>query len=354
MNPQSDKTREHPSPPSGETTRVKGRVDKHPSGIIKSLRRLLSSSGPCHSMGTTSAFAAQSKAYKQAKLLVRCYYACSLYFALALMPDWAGLMDRNMPVPLWPVAWLAHVPLHMGIGAILWLYLLGSLAAAMLPEKRWARVIAFAGLFEWVAFNNSYGKIGHSMHLWMLTSALLIFLPKSTDTSGPPPRLQRQKFLVIFWACQAMVMLVYSMSGLGKVLGAIYQIAIGQTHAFTQNALAAVVAERLLETNSRSLLGPWLIDHPLAGWPLLIGDIYLQLFAFVAVFRPSLHRIWGFGLILFHIGSFLLLTISFPQNALLLALFFLNSPFRREDESWRQTLADMPLFGRFFTRRCAS
>ncbi len=299
-------------------------------------------------------FHAQTKAFARARVLVWCYYACGLYFALALLPDWMGLVNRNAPATLWPVAWLTLVPLRAGIKAILCLYLSTALAAAMWPEKRWARALAFLGLFEYIAFNNSYGKIGHALHAWMLTAALLIFLPDCNERAGAASRTVRQRFLLVFWACQAGLMLLYSMAGLGKVAGSVYQLCSGQTHAFAPGALAAIVAERLVETNSRSLLGPWLIEHPLAGWPMMLGDIYLQLFAFVAVFRPSLHRAWGLGLILFHMGSFLLLTINFPQNALLLALLLVNSPFRCENETWRHAFADLPLLGKLLPRPCAS
>lgn len=355
MNPENTNTRELPSPPSGERGRVRRR-DENKAGRGKffdfpsPLECLLERRHPPQPF----LFHAQTKAFARAQLLVRCFYACGLFFAVALLPDWTGLLARNSPAPLWPVAWLPHVHLRAGITAILLLHLGGALAAALFSGKRWARVMAFLGLLEYAAFNNSYGKIGHSLHLWMLVSGLLIFLPDVTERSGLPSRAVRQRFLLVFWSCQAMAMLVYSMSGLGKMLGAIYQLGLGQTNAFMPDALAAIVAERLVETNSHSLLGPWLINHPLAGWPLLLGDIYLQLFAFVAVFRPSLQKLWAFGLILFHIGTYLLMTISFPENALLLALLFINSPFHREDENWRHTLADLPLFGRLFPRPCAS
>ena len=292
-------------------------------------------------------FRAQTRAYISARLLVRCYYAALLYFALALLPDWQGILARSALVPLWPVAWLGRVELRHGILFVLVLYLLGAFFGAVLPEKRWARALAFLGLFEFVAFNNSFGKIGHSLHVWVLTAFLLIFLPEFSKTFS---RGNRQRFLTIFWGCQATLLLIYTMSGLGKILGAFYQIGLGETNAFMPSALASIVAQRLLETNSRSLLGPWLIDHPLAGWPIMLGDLYLQLFAFCAAFRPSLHKPWAIALILFHIASFLFLTINFAPNALLLALFLILSPFRSPEHNWQHSLGDLPLFGSFFAR----
>jgi hypothetical protein len=303
-------------------------------------------------------FQTQTRAFVYARLLVRCYYVALLYFAVALLPDWEGFMSRTAPTPLWPVAWLWYTDLRTGIALILSLYLLGTLVGAILTEKRWARVLAFLGLFEFVAFNYSYGKIGHSLHAWVLTAFLLIFLPNAWEKAAWPARVVRQRFLTVFWACQALVMLIYSMAGLGKIAGAVYQFSVGQMHAFMPGALAAIVANRLIETNSRSLLGPWLIDHPLWGWPFMLADIYLQVFAFRIAFRPSLHKLWAVGLILFHIGSFLLLTISFAPSILLLALLFVCSPFHSPRENWRNMTLDLPLFGqlmeRMVSRPCAS
>jgi hypothetical protein len=312
---------------------------------VNKLRKLLGGARTSHDI-----FNAQTAAFGRTRLLVRCYYVMMFFYALTLLPDWTALSERNSPAALWPVAWLHSVNLRTGIAAIMALYLSGALAAAILPGQRWARAAAFLGIFEFVAFNNSYGKIGHAMHTWVITAGLLIFLPALDADGQPASRAKRQQFLTIFWACQALVLLLYSMSGLGKVAGAVYQLSAGQTSAFAPGALAAIIANRLTETNSKSLLGPWLIEHPLAGWPMLWGDIYLQLFSFIIAFRPSLHRIWALALIVFHIASYLLLTINFAPSALLLALLFFNSPFRREYASWHDCLTGLPLFGRLFPR----
>ena len=63
----------------------------------------------------------------------------------------------------------------------------------------------------------------------------------------------------------------------------------------------------------------------------MLACVYLELFAFWAAFRPSLHRWWAAGLILFHVGVYLLMSIAFSQAVLLVGLLFLASPFRGEE-----------------------
>lgn len=281
----------------------------------------------------------QTSAFQAATVIVRCCYGAILFLAVSTLPDWAELLQRTDILPLWPVEWLRFVELRTGILAILLLFLAGALLGATRPERRWARSIAFIGLFEFVAFQNSFGKINHSLHLWVLTSFGLIFLP-SLDL---PSRVVRQRFLLIFWVCQATVLLTYSMSGLGKLAGGLYQLCVGQNHIFLPEGLAATVADRLLQTNSRSLLGPWLIAHPLFGIPLTLGTVYLQFFSFWIAFRPAAQRPWAVALILFHIGSFLLLSIQFFPSVLLLALLFLGVP-------GRPSLAALPLFGKLLEK----
>jgi hypothetical protein len=295
-------------------------------------------------------FRGQSRAFIQAFWMVKIYYAVLLFFSITLLPDWPNLLARPTLNPLWPVAWLHLVDLRSGILAILILYLSGAFLGAIFPTQRWARVLAFLGVFEFSAFENSFGKINHSMHLWVLTAFILIFLPQ-IESANETPRHLRQRCLIIFWGCQAILLLAYSMSGLGKLLGGFYQFFIGQTHIFFPNAFSMVVAERLQQTASVSLLGPWLIAHPLAGWPFMLADLYLQFFSFWAAFRPTLHRFWAIALILFHIGSYLFLAINFAPMALLVAILLLNSPFARANDDWREALCDLPLFGIIF-RRC--
>lgn len=288
------------------------------------------------------AFRRQSESFHAARAVVRCYYAALLFMAVATLRDWPAYLDRQQLLPLWPVCWLTAVPLRAGMLGILAGYLAGAFLGAVFPGQRIARALAFVGLIEFVALDNSFGKISHHYHLWVLTAFLLVFLPPLPART--PARGTRQRFLLVFWACQAIVLLTYSMSGVGKLGGAIVQICQGQPSILAPNGLASVIADRLLQTNSGSWLGGWLIAHPWAGWPLLLTSIYLEMFAVWVAFRPALHRWWAAGLILFHIGVYLSMTITFTQTVLLLGLLLLASPFQGATPTVCGTIGQLPVF----------
>jgi hypothetical protein len=154
----------------------------------------------------------------------------------------------------------------------------------------------------------------------------------------------KQRFLIVVSAAQAMVLLVYSMAGLGKIVGSVLPFLEGRMHAFSPEALSVQTAAHLIQTNQSSLLGPFVIEHPYLGWLLLLTSVYLQLFAFWLVFRPSLRRLWGLGLIAFHVGTHLVMAIDFSPTCLLLAVL-LVVPAPGPNLAWRERLLDLPVIG---------
>lgn len=164
------------------------------------------------------------------------FYAFALYYAVVQCAEFANLPSRVQFVPLWPVAWLPEAPdaRTPAIVALLALYFLSNVLGVFFIRHRWARVGVFLGLLEYVAFRNSFGKIGHGSHLVVLIALVLMFLPTGWDR--PPalaPRRVRQETLLVLWLGQAALLLTYTMPGLGKLGGALYQIAAGQQSAFS-------------------------------------------------------------------------------------------------------------------------
>lgn len=295
----------------------------------------------------SGAFLGQAERFVVAQTLVRAFYVFLLYLAIQQLTELEVLTDQPLDLPLWPVAWLGPSGslYPTGVRALFFFYLGSNVLGALLPGWRVVRVAACLGLLEYVALKNSFGKISHSFHLPLLISALLIFLPGGWDRSAArASRALRQRTLLVFWLCQAGVLLSYTMSGIGKVGGALYQLVTLQQNALFPGALGAHIALRLLQTHSHSELGAWIIQHPWLAWPGLPATIYLEFFAFWAAFRPALQRVWAALLIAFHIGTFFTMTITFPQSSLLLALLLFRSPDApARFPGWQTLLLQLPL-----------
>lgn len=293
-------------------------------------------------------FLSKQSQFTEIQLIIRIFYLLIFLFESNKFTAWSNWISKTNFAPLWPVYWLKYVDSEAGILAILWLGLISALLGITFPNWRFTRILVFLSLLEFIAFKNSFGKIGHNEHLSILISFILIFLPSGWHSLKKVNQYTKNATFLVFSGCQALIMLTYTMAGVGKIWGALEQALQGEIHALAPKALALHIAFAFSQQDSQVPLGIWLMEHYYIGWPLMIGTVYLQFFALWSVLRPSLHQIWGFSLLSFHIGSAFIMNVAFVQNTIWLALFFINSPFRPLNFKWQQILRDLPLFGYFF------
>lgn len=278
-----------------------------------------------------------------AQTIFRIFYAIIFFLSVLNLSSWENYLSTTTLDPLWPIFWLSYVNLKNGIIAILGFQFFSSILGLIFPHNRIVRLAIFLSLLELIAFKNSFDKIFHQDHLSLLLSFVLIFLPYGWHLGRNTTKSVRTATLMFFVSSQALIMLTFTMSGLGKIIYSIIQALQGEVHTLAPQGLATHIAQQLLTKNISSFLGPWLINHYHVAWLLMIGTLYLQFFALWAVFCPSLHQWWALGLILFHLGVYFTMMINFEQNCLWLALFFLNSPFRPRRFDLRQTIQELPL-----------
>jgi len=296
------------------------------------------------------AFLLGQEPFAIARTLIHVFYLFFLYYSLTRLTAWSQFQSFENLNPLWPVCWLRWVDPHWGARFIMVFAFLSAFMGAFFPKYCWVRIAVFFGFLEFLALKYSFGKIGHSTHLMLIVSFILIFLPRNWSEPRLPSRATRQTVLYVFWGVQAFILMTYTLAGLGKIGGAVYQFYLGQMHAFHPEALAYHIAERLLQTGNSSLLGAFFIEYPWLGFPAMLVMLYAQVFSFWVAFRPSLHRLWGGLLILFHISVSLTLSINFHPQVFLVGLFFLYSPFRRP-VTLRYICVALPLFGFLFRSR---
>jgi hypothetical protein len=285
--------------------------------------------------------------------LLRVAYAYPVYWYVSRLHELRPLLHPEGADYRWPVAWLNLVDASIFAPVVLAFGLFTAILGTLLPDRRVVRFLVFFGLLEVLGLKFSYGKIHHLMHGWLFTSALFVLLPDRAFDAARASRTERQSTLLVFSAAQFVVGMTYSLAGLGKLIGSAYQAALGQITPLHPSALARHLADRILQTNADSLLGPWMIEHAVLLWPMMLLTLYLQFFAVWAVMRPRLHRLWGVGLLSFHATTILSLTIDFNPNIMLLAVLFIASPTAPARFEPGSIARDLPLFGALFRPRGA-
>ncbi len=241
-----------------------------------------------------------------------------------------------------PLFWAAYVNFDIVVTAVFLGLMFSALVASLFPFSRTARTLAFLGILQYHAYSASFGGPNHQWDHWLWIALILIFLP---TIRTEPSRDTRRMFSLVFWTAQAYLLLTYSMAGIGKVIYGVIQFAEGQSNAFFPDAGALFASTQLNLMGETVPLASLIINNPMLAWIPFLLMLEIQTFAIVAAFRPQLHRIWGVGLVLFHIGTFLTMRAVFVAPSALLLLFLVSSPFAPDRARVREIVLAVPILG---------
>lgn len=281
--------------------------------------------------GSPSLISQVEQSLHQIPILVRCFYAAMFYVAMLHLQRWGLYLTLEPYSPLWPVRWMAAFSWSTSLMLVLGLFVGGAGLALAFPDRRWARVIAFLGCFEFYAlFNSMRAAVSHNDHVFILAAFMLILLTRSVGPESSPAA--KKNYAFSFFGVQAVIFLIYSMSGVTKVLLALKLGLAGQMTVFSEGALANQIARSQLQQGTDSILGGWV----LRSW--IFNDTWLPTLLFTAViileclglyvmFRPDLHRWYGLLMISFHLGVATLMGLFFSTQILTVGIFLVASPF---------------------------
>lgn len=283
----------------------------------------------------------------QAYWLVRCFYLFSLTVAFqsAIKIQELG-QPGNPPTPLWPL----QVMSFLGIENLTLFTIAGLLLSAvlciLLIHARYPRVLlAFFTLMS-TSYESSFGGVNHHLHIWFWVSVMLAMMPVGPLSQQLRSFTTRHVFLSAYFAAMALVAFFYTQSGLHKArFGIIWDE--GAMSSFHPDALTYLATNRWLHNAYPTVLQDLYMENRWIGWPGHLFVVYIELFALLALFRPEMHRLFGFLLMSFHMGVWLLLGIPFPYQPMTLAMLFVWSPFAALPRhgglgAW---LRSLPLFG---------
>jgi hypothetical protein len=285
----------------------------------------------------------QRAAHARAVTVVRAFYLLTLLWVIQGINGWNRLLDSDVIHPAWPASWIDSRDPRFGVGLVLGAVLLAAIWAAVAPQQRLARIALAVTFLQYMAVLNGFGKIVHNLHGSVYIAFVLILLPArpwERDTTVG----SRQRFLTVVWSAQSMVLFAYGMTGLWKIVYCAYDIINpARVTMLSLDGFSVLLATRVAITDQNPVLADFVIDRPWLGWLFYVGTIYLEAGSLLVIFRPRLHRLWGFGLLSFHLGTQLTMDFTFPQNIALLALFLVLSPQTVEPAPARDVLGDLPV-----------
>ena len=289
-----------------------------------------------------------SRAAAGVALLVRFYYLFTFFTIAESFLGYRGAFRGNPPTdPLWPIqllmkltdtGWLANVPFISAASLAV------SMLAFIFPRALVWRFGVFLYLFLVGALNNSYGSINHGVHLYLLISFALLFLPPAPAHLGRMPRKAAMTYIMVFWFIQSIVLFCYSLAGFWKVQG-------NHLELFAPDGLIRILLERVMnDTGPVPPLLPLFVSQQYLPQLMFLGIVYTQFFAIFALFRPHLHRPFGMVLVSFHLGSYYLTGVLFPSHIVFLAMFLLFSPLAPARFHFLSLVQSLPLLGIPFRR----
>lgn len=263
------------------------------------------------------------RAASEVILLSRFFYIF-VVFAIATSPLPLDRAYTGGPptAPLWPIEmiegltgteWLAQVTLVSAVG-------LGfALLAAIQPRHLLWRSGVFLYILIYVALRNSYGSINHGSYYFLYVAFALLFLPPR-DKENARSYESTLSCLAVLWLVQTILLLPYTLSGVWKIWDS-------RLDLLTSDSMVRILLKRAVDdaANLAPLL-PTVSQHVYLAQFMLLVTVYVELFALLVVVRPHLHRAFGSALILFHLGSDLIMNIRFDSNILMIGVFLVLSP----------------------------
>lgn len=247
-----------------------------------------------------------------------------LTLALHQVIGYRALARPQPTALLWPMWWADGLPWRPVAITLTSVLLVVSVIGLVGYRFRWARVLQALTLVVFVAALSSFGKVNHGLHHLLIPVVVLAAVPTLQPTHDQLGVPLRAYDLVL--VAQTVLLLTYTMSGFAKVWTGVSQLLASQGGLFSDRSLAALVANRALQTGESPPLAELIVRFPTTSAVAFAAAAVLELVAIATVARPRVAALWAILLAVFHIAVFWSMHINFSMSVAVLLLLFCLSP----------------------------
>jgi predicted DCC family thiol-disulfide oxidoreductase YuxK len=279
------------------------------------------------------------KKIKKVKNLIHLFYFVVLltsiktFSAFYQFPEWNIIMEsKHLFEPIWSVKWISIDRWEIYIRSIFLSFLIFSFIGIILWERsRFIRTGVFVSMLFYVSVISSFGKIDHYMHLMVIVTFLLIFIPNK-KSNNKSEKQTYDSFFMVFFGIQTLILLTYFTSGIFKFYGILDQELSGLKSALSPDSLAQNLGKTSFASNSDYFLSTFVLNNSSYFFSIVLIIGYLiEVLSIYIIFKPNLHKTWGLLLIILHTGILLSVGPDFTQQILVVGIFLLFSPFCETD-----------------------
>lgn len=271
---------------------------------------------------------------EQINFLIQFFYFYILVLSIGIfspytqLPEWDTILkSQHLFQPVWCLGWLPIANWDLCVRLFLLYFFVSSFIGLVLWKRfKLARIFVFTSFFLYLSLVSSFGKIDHYLHLALIVSFLLIFIP--TSTSDDLEKLNLQK---LFFGIQTFILLTYFTSGLFKLYGILDQELLALNSALSPDSLALNVGKTSFATTNDNFLQSFILNTPSYLFSVVLVFGYLiEFLSIYVIFKPGLHQLWGLLLIiLLHAGILLSVGPDFTNQIFIVGIFILFSPFSK-------------------------
>ncbi len=282
-----------------------------------------------------------SKLYEKFKVGVMISYVSILGVGMSFLKRTLGeegIVVYAPPPVLRAIDWL---PVEVYFTLIYVTFFISTIAILIGSPKRVFKVLSFVSLV--FIFAHSYGitHVRHASNCWIWLAFSFCFLP---NEGLNVTRAVKMQYLSVCRFAALITLSVYTMSASWKVLEGIILASVeGEMSYLNPQSMSVLIASYITKHGYEPPLAEFVIANLWVSWPLILGTIYMQLFAMVALFRPYIISLWLIMILSFHILSIPLLNLPFNAQGIGAALVLVAFPFMRMPNSMGQIVNSLPL-----------
>lgn len=243
------------------------------------------------------------------------------------MSYWESYATRAQVVSSWPSNWIWHGNQYFNVTTIVVIAIFSTLLLTLNPFLLVPRLVSFFSSQIYLSYIvSTQGNNYHSHYGFALLSFVFLFLPIQSLSKS---NFQfRQRVILCMWFAGAALATIYCLIGLGNVHGGLRQLLQGKTSVFSPVSVAYFILQETHTYSKTNILSDFVIKYHFVFWFGLFASMLSKITALFFLVNVRFLRLFGVGILLFHLFNAFAFGLPFRNLAFQVLLFLILNPIQ--------------------------